>query len=316
MTALAAYERLECEGRYRADPADAERSVLVKFGDASLMILTFDEDPITHWPLASLHRASPRGAAALSLAPEATAPERLVIDDPAMIAAIGEVCGFGPQRRLQAWPAGRVLRLAAAALLLAGLVAGGRAILLDWPQVLVAGLPEAAEARIGETALRVLAGDTLCETGEGRRALDAFSARLVTGEAKLWLMVGSTGDPARESIGAPGGWVLLDPAVVARARSAADLAAPVARAMTGRADAAVIGSALAEAGFPGLLAVVSGSFDSPPLARAVAEALVRPVGGPADSETTTALRERLAAIARSAAPSAQDWRAIKTICAR
>jgi hypothetical protein len=54
MTALAAYERLECEGRFRPD-ADAEAaSVLVKFGDASLMIMSFAEEPITHWPLASL----------------------------------------------------------------------------------------------------------------------------------------------------------------------------------------------------------------------------------------------------------------------
>lgn len=313
MTALAAYERLECEGRYRADPADAERSVLVKFGDASLMILTFDEEPITHWPLASLHRASPPGQPVLSLAPEATAPERLVIDDSAMVAAIGEVCGFGRARRPSPWPVGRLLRLAAWAAVLAGLVAGGQAVLRHWPQMLVAGLPEAAEARIGEAALRVLAGPTRCETGEGRRALDALSSRLVSGEPRLWLMVGGTGDAARDAIGAPGGWVLLDPSVIARARTAADLAAPIARALSQRHDAAVIASALRDAGFPGLMAVVTGAFDSEPLARAVARALA---AEPAAAEVIPGLRERLADSARAASPSAQDWRAIRTICAR
>jgi hypothetical protein len=316
LTALATFDRLECEGRYRADPAEAERSVLVKFGYASLMILTFDDEPITHWPLASLHRASPPGERSLELAPEPTAPERLVIDDPTMVAAIGTVCGFGRARRPRGRVLGRLLRVAVAAAVVAGVVLGGRWGLRHWPEVLVAGLPQAAEARIGEAALRVLAGDTRCETAEGRRALDALSARLAPGEAKLWLMVGRTGDAARGAIAAPGGWVLVDPSVIARARSPADVAGPLAVALAGHADAAVIAAGLAEAGFQGLMAVVSGRFDSDPLARGVAGALAARAAVAPAPEAATELGERIAAAARTAATPAQDWRAIKTICAR
>ena len=54
MTALKQYQLLEAEGRYFDGKTAQPRDVVVKFGDASLMILDHDDMPITHWPLATL----------------------------------------------------------------------------------------------------------------------------------------------------------------------------------------------------------------------------------------------------------------------
>jgi len=79
MTALREYALLEASGWYAETPDAAADEVLVTFGDATLTIQRFDETPLAHWPLASL--ATVDGPRALTLAPDADAPERLGLDD-------------------------------------------------------------------------------------------------------------------------------------------------------------------------------------------------------------------------------------------
>ena len=91
MTALAKYERLEAAAAYYDGETARARGVIVKFGDASLIVVNHDDLPITHWSLAGVRDISQAGGS-LTLTPGYDGDERLVIEDRDMVAAIREVC--------------------------------------------------------------------------------------------------------------------------------------------------------------------------------------------------------------------------------
>ena len=69
MTALKKYQRLECSGLWRETPQDQRREVLVRFGDATLVL----SDPksgeaVSHWSLPAIERIN-QGAGAAGLRP-------------------------------------------------------------------------------------------------------------------------------------------------------------------------------------------------------------------------------------------------------
>ncbi|MEO1612706.1 MAG: hypothetical protein AAFU55_10220, partial [Pseudomonadota bacterium] len=81
MTALAQYERLEAPGRYFDGETATPREVIVKFGDASLVIVNMSDLPITHWSLAGVRDISHEGGG-LTLTPDFDSDERLLVEDP------------------------------------------------------------------------------------------------------------------------------------------------------------------------------------------------------------------------------------------
>lgn len=317
MTALAGYERLECEGRYWAGPDAPAQSVLVKFGDASLMIMTFGEEPITHWPLASLSTAGGPGPAAMRLRPDDAAPDRLEIDDPAMVAAIGEVCRSlrsAPVRprlsRRWRWP----LRL----VVLAGLLAAGSAAIPPALDRFAEMLPEPGRARLGDAALRMLAGDRLCDDPAARAALGELARRVSpAGGPAVGLLVADLPDGAPAAIGAPGSQVLIARGAIAMADGPGALADAVALALAEARAARHTAYALRRAGIGGLPAALSGRLDSRALVEAAVAGLtrVRPVGT-AVLDDAAALRAAMP-LDRMARPlGSAEWRTIRAICAR
>ena len=119
-TALSRYALLESTGVYRDGVSQHPQEVVVRFGEASLILMSFDDMPVAHWALASLRRVRAPGGdrAALSLTPEpddawgdAEGDESLLVTDPEMIRAIEEVCADLDRRpsrlpqilRLLAW---------------------------------------------------------------------------------------------------------------------------------------------------------------------------------------------------------------------
>ena len=126
MTALARYDLLEAVGWYAERPEREPVEVLVSFGDASLTILRFDDTPLAHWPLGSLVETP--GAAPLTLAPDADAPERLALSDAEMIAAIRALRPGGARKQPSAARA-RARRLARRA---AALAAAALALFALW----------------------------------------------------------------------------------------------------------------------------------------------------------------------------------------
>ena len=91
MTALKKYQRLECSGLWRETPQDQRREVLVRFGDATLVL----SDPksgtaISHWSLPAIERVN-RGEEPPVFAPGPDANESLELTEPDMIAALDAV---------------------------------------------------------------------------------------------------------------------------------------------------------------------------------------------------------------------------------
>jgi len=177
MTALRKYQRLECGGLWRETPQDQRREVLVRFGEATLVL----SDPksgvaISHWSLPAIERVN-KGEEPPVFAPGPAAAESLELTDPDMIAALGAV-----RHAVQAATA-RPGRLRG--VLLAGMAAAVVLVAVLWlPGALVrhtaSVVPLAQRAEIGQRALDDLArvtGNT-CRNQLGLQALATLAERV------------------------------------------------------------------------------------------------------------------------------------------
>lgn len=177
MTALRKYQRLECGGLWRETPQDQRREVLVRFGEATLVL----SDPksgtaISHWSLPAIERVN-RGEEPPVFAPGPEALESLELTDPDMIAALGAV-----RHAVQAATAkpgrlrGVLLAGAAAAVLLVAVVWLPGALVTHTASV----VPLAQRADIGQRALDDLTRVTgaACNNQLGLQALAALSERV------------------------------------------------------------------------------------------------------------------------------------------
>lgn len=91
MTALKKYQRLECSGLWRETPQDQRREVLVRFGEATLILSDPKSDEaISHWSLPAVERIN-KGEDPPIFAPGREASESLELTDPDMIAALDTV---------------------------------------------------------------------------------------------------------------------------------------------------------------------------------------------------------------------------------
>jgi hypothetical protein len=88
MTALKQYQRLESTGLWRDDPEDQRREVLVRFGEATLVMSDpKSEVALSHWSLPAVSRLNP-GELPAKYSPGPDALETLEIDDQDMITAL------------------------------------------------------------------------------------------------------------------------------------------------------------------------------------------------------------------------------------
>lgn len=177
MTALKKYQRLECGGLWRETPQDQRREVLVRFGDATLVL----SDPksgtaISHWSLPAIERIN-RGEEPPIFTPGSDASESLELSDPEMIAALGAV-----RHAVQA-AAARPGRLRG--VLLGGGTLAVLAIAAIWlPGALVrhtaSVVPPAQRADLGQRALDDLSRVTgaTCRNQLGLQALASLSERV------------------------------------------------------------------------------------------------------------------------------------------
>lgn len=176
MTVLAAYQRLEAEGVWRADQGAQRRDVIVAIGDATLTITDLHETALAHWSLPAIRRLNPGERPAI-FSPGSDAPETLEIADDTMIDALGKV--LKAIRRKGRHPGRlRIIGIASA-------VAAVLAFAIFWlPGALAAYtagiLPDAARISMGRDMsgyIRQLTGAP-CDAGPGRRALEILAVRL------------------------------------------------------------------------------------------------------------------------------------------
>jgi hypothetical protein len=315
MTALAAYDLLEAIGHYVERDGAPKVEVLLKFGDASLTIMRFDDEtPLAHWPLATL-RFTAEEAGALVLAPDAAAPERLRVTDRDMVAALRAVClepvappPARPERRR--WPAALALSL----------LLGLAAVLLWRPPAVMdriaAFAPPEARAALGEAAVALHAGALICAPdAAARQALAAFAARLAPGgldEGPLAIRLAALPPDAPRAAPAPGGLVLATRRAVEAGPEAFAEAVAIAAAQAERRPPTA--EALRAAGVRGVLGALSGDLGYGGLATAAAARLAEP-DVTSDDAVRAALMLEAAGLGVGASPFPETgWRALRRAC--
>lgn len=177
MTALKQYERLESIGLWRDDPEAQRREVLVRFGEATLVLSDpRSEIALSHWSLPAVERRNPGVLPAL-YAPGDDALETLEIDDADMIVALEKVRGAVAAAIPRP---GRLRGVVVGGLTLAVLALG-----VFWvPDALVAHtasvVPPSQRAKLGQLALDdvIRLTGAPCNNQQGLRALADLSERV------------------------------------------------------------------------------------------------------------------------------------------
>ncbi len=177
MTALKQYERLESIGLWRDDPEAQRREVLVRFGEATLVLSDpRSEVALSHWSLPAVERRNPGVLPAL-YAPGDDALETLEIDDTDMIQALEKVRGAV----VAAIPRPGRLR----GVVLGGLTLAVMGLGVFWvPDALIAHtasvVPASQRAELGQLALDdvIRLTGAPCDNQQGLRALANLSERV------------------------------------------------------------------------------------------------------------------------------------------
>ncbi|QIE56439.1 M48 family metallopeptidase [Pikeienuella piscinae] len=280
MAAPVKYDLLEAPGRYFDGRTAAARDVVVKFGDASLILMTHEDMPITHWSLAGL-RDLGAGAGALSLTPDYESDERLVLDDPDMVAAIRQVCpALGLPRPVSRSRWRRAIVWAAAALGSVYVIVFHLAPALS--DRMAALIPPEAEIAMGEEmatqfAMILSKGEPrFCAGGAGGRALATLTARLEgAADAHLPLTVRVLDHPMVNAFALPGGQIILFRGLLRNADSPEALAGVLAHEIGHVAARDPTRLTLRSAGTAGMIGLLLGDFTGATVTVALSEALLR-----------------------------------------
>ena len=243
MTALKAYDRLECTGLWRSGPATQRREVVVSCGQATLILTDMQNRPLAHWSLAAVDVQTHKEDAA-TLRPAPGSEESLEISDKTMLEALLKVQKAIDRSRPH--PGRLRFILAASSVVLLSF-----ATLIWGPQAMVSYasnvLPEAKRVQLGQVlAERIgqLAGP-YCTSPEGIRSAALLMERLAPKAAlELRVLPGQRTAP----IILPGGKVILFDNMVGQSDDPAVTAGYVASAIVTLNAADPLGTYLREAG--------------------------------------------------------------------
>ena len=243
MTALKAYERLECTGLWRSGPAMQRREVVVSCGQATLILTDMQNRPLAHWSLAAIDVQTHKEDAA-TLRPAPGSEESLEISDKTMLEALQKVQKAIDRSRPHPGRLRFILAVSSVVLLsFVTLIWGTQAMVSYASNV----LPEAKRAQLGRALVErigQLAGP-YCTSPEGIRSAALLVERLAPKAAlELRVLPGQRTAP----IVLPGGKVILFDNMVGQSDDPAVTAAYVAAAIATLNDADPLGFYLEDAG--------------------------------------------------------------------
>ena len=210
MTALSKYDRLEASGLWRRSDDDQRRDVIVSFGDATLIIKSIKDQPLSHWSLAAFARANPGKYPAI-FHPEGDDSETLEIpeDETEMIEALEQLRNLIARRRpkpgrLRGWT-------------LASIIGATVALGVFWlPNAMrsyaLRVVPDIKRQDIGLallSELSVITGKT-CRSSLADPALEKVSQRLLGGADHIKIMPSGL----NSTLSLPGGYVLVSHTIV------------------------------------------------------------------------------------------------------
>lgn len=209
MTALDKYIRLEAVGQWREEPDQPPREVIVSFGNQTLVLSDFKENPLSHWALAATRRASLDGSKAV-YSPDTEGFETLEVDDSDMVEAIAQVS------RLTAAPVARKSRKFPAFLGLLAIVVAAIYFVPTLMRDQAIRMTEQDSARY--LGLEMLAGTALqhCSEPSANSAEVILMSRLFDGNSYRLIVVKS----GPEGVVFPGGLLVVGGEVLQNVSSA------------------------------------------------------------------------------------------------
>lgn len=295
MTALEKYTRLEAVGIWKETPSHDPVEVLVSFGDATLLLTNFQEQPLTHWALAATSCVQSSGETAI-YTPDTEGFETLEINDPQMVRAIAQVSRAEVLIRQKP----RVLRMLAIGTLLA----------------LFAYAIYAAPSALRAQAIRMTSADSARNLGGGMLAtLDLQVCNQTRGKdaQKILMDRAFPNDEARLVIadntadGAvfPGGILVVGNTLLQTMQSPEQLVVWMQFMMQSKANEQAVNRLFEGSEFKSLLSyVTSGQLPDKRLANAATEAMTHAMTAislPVSTQSRPILRD-------------QDWVALQGIC--
>ncbi|MGY3439240.1 MULTISPECIES: hypothetical protein [unclassified Marinovum] len=212
MTALTQFQRLEAPGLWRADENAQRRDVIVSVGDASLVLSDMNDRALAHWSLAAIERANP-GIIPARFHPDGDPSEELELDGDAaeMIEAIErlrrEIARRRPRQGRLRWGLGAC-----------AIAAFSLSSALWLPDALVSHtmrvVPEVKRDAIGLTLLDAISrvAGPPCRAEGAAPALRILGRRVLGQKRASDLIV--LRDTSRDTAHLPGGFILLDRAVL------------------------------------------------------------------------------------------------------
>ena len=283
MTALDTYTRLEAEGRYFDGQSAQPLAVVVGFGERSLVIMSHDETPIAHWPLASLRAVSLRRDSTIQLVPYDDSDERLVLSDKVMLEAIRRVCpglykrrkdGRGI-RRAFVWACGAGMSLLLIVFVLMPALAAQLAILI----------PPEREQQLGDAVIDQMQSffelatgkrPEVCNHGAGQAALDRMAERLTADlELPYPLRVGVVDHSMVNAFAVPGGRIIFMEGLIKAADTPEEVAGVLAHEIGHVVNRDPTREALRAAGTAGIFGLLLGDFFGAGAAVAAGEAVLK-----------------------------------------
>ena len=267
-TALEKYAKLEATARFYDGQQASPRDVVLSFGARTLVIVGFDDQAVSHWPLASLRALGSPGDATIQLVPDLASDERVVLSEPEMIEAIRAVCPYlhdrpvnrrGVRRALY-WTVGAV---ASALLILFVLIPGMADELADH-------VPPDREQALGDAVARQLATllsldgsdpPGICTEPEGMAALRQMRVRLSEEIALPYpLRVSVVDHDMVNAVALPGGRILIFRGLIDAAGTPEEVAGVLAHEIGHVANRDPVRGVLRAAGTAGIIGLVLGDF--------------------------------------------------------
>lgn len=267
-TALRKYAKLEAEGRY-FDGRDARpREVVLGFGTRTLIICGYDDQAVSHWPLASMRALGAPGDKTIQLVPDLASDERIVLEDAEMIGAIRAVCPHlfdrpvdrRGVRRAVFWAGGAV---GSALLILFVLVPALADQLADY-------VSPARERALGDAVARQLAdllaeedseAPGICIDPDGLAALIEMKRRVTDGIPTPYpLRVAVIDHEMVNAVALPGGRILLFRGLIDAAGTPEEVAGVLAHEVGHVVNRDPIRGVLRAAGTAGIIGLLLGDF--------------------------------------------------------
>lgn len=280
MTALDQYARLEAAARYYDGVSAEPQSVIVSFGERTLVIMNFSNHVNAHWPLASLRALESSDRATYQLVPHRDSDERIVLNDPEMMAAIRTVCPDLMKREIDrrglrralVWAGGAVAAVLLMVFVIIPQLAGQLAYLI----------PPERERQMGDAVakqvvsfLGVSGEEPFCTTPDGLAAVETMRQRLAAEiELPYPLRVDVLDHPLVNAFALPGGRIILFRGLIDEADTPEEVAGVLAHEIGHIVSRDPTVGALRAAGTAGILGLLLGDVFGGAIVIAVTEAAI------------------------------------------